>query len=128
MKLKPFWLLVIGVAIMIGLSYLMFRLGERKERKNTANIQSELAWANERSRLIEESRDEMLGKVDSLVISIGELRTSISSFQSTFGEVFMESTLNSRKIREKLDKFMVEAMKRDEEAKRLQQLANSFED
>lgn len=113
---------------MIGLSYLMFRLGERKERKNTANIQSELAWANERSRLIEESRDEMLGKVDSLVISIGELRTSISSFQSTFGEVFMESTLNSRKIREKLDKFMVEAMKRDEEAKRLQQLANSFED
>lgn len=106
----------------------MFRIGERSERKKTADIQAELAWVNERSRLIEESRDEMLGRVDSLAISIGELRTSISSFQSTFGDIFKESTANSRKIREKLDRFMVEAMKRDEEAKRLQALANSFED
>ncbi len=128
MKLKPIWLLVIGVAIMTGVSYLVFRLGERNGQKKVADIQAELAWANERSRLIEESRDELFTKLDSVVSSIDSLRASVASFQSTFGEIFEESTSSSRKIRDKLDRFMVEAMKRDEEAKRLQALANSFED
>jgi len=113
---------------MIGLSYLMFRIGERSGQKKVADIQAELAWANERSRLIEESRDELFTKLDSLVSAIDTLQSSVATFQSDFGEIFRESTVNSRKIRDKLDKFMVEAMKRDEEAKRLQQLAQSFED
>lgn len=106
----------------------MFRIGANSNARKVADIQAELDWANERSRLIEESRDELFTKLDSLVSSIDTLRLSVAAFQSQFGEVFEESTSNSRKIRDKLDKFMVEAMKRDEEAKRLQALANSFED
>ncbi len=113
---------------MIGFSYLMFRLGERNGQKKVSDIQAELAWANERSRLIEESRDELFTELDSLVDAIDTLQVSVAIFQSDFGKIFMESTANSRKIRDKLDRFMVEAMKRDEEAKRLQQLAQSFED
>lgn len=125
---KPLLILILGAAAALLLIFASYKLGERKGKKEVSTLLERLDWAEKRMKEAEGNNLSIVMGIDEMNDRLDTLSASISAQAELAKEIAAQSTRNGNKLRQELDRFMLEVKKQEEEESNLRELAKSFKD
>ena len=108
---KPLLILILGAAAALLLIFASYKLGERKGEKEVSTLLERLDWAEKRMKEAEGNNLSIVMGIDEMNDRLDTLSASISAQAELAKEIAAQSTRNGNKLRQELDRLMIEVKK-----------------